>query len=151
MMKPRLLSFLFAGATAAAGCVTGATLADLPSANVPQGIEVRITTSEVEYIGELIEVRRDALILGSRAQVQKKSGESRQTQEKVLRRVPIAGIRQLKPEGRPVYALPKWSPGASEIDRRYRLVSRFPQGMAPEVFQQVLKAFNQTELVGGHP
>ena len=140
-------------ASLATGCVLhpGSTLADFPTASGPQGAAIRVTVSGGEYLGELLESRADAFLILTRMRLEHNRGETRQFKEVLVRRVPYARVVQVLADGVPQAGIPRWVAGGQASRERFRLISRFPQGLTPELLQQLLKMYNQTELAGGRP
>jgi hypothetical protein len=93
-----------------------------------------VTTKGVDINGELIEVRDGGVVLLTAA-----SGKLRFVAYSEVRSSNFERLGHLIEGGR--------TPDPSTRER-LRLVSRFPQGMSPEVLQTLLKAAGQTELLG---
>jgi hypothetical protein len=125
----RLVTMLIA-ATFASGCVInlGRQLKDVSVANAPAGtaVEVRLRESDLVVSGELLEVREDALVLLAARQVML---------------VPLRMIRGARFQDAPIMD------GAANLgteDRGYlRLYSRYPNGISPQVMQELLRALGQ--------
>jgi hypothetical protein len=148
-MKGPIAIVLLAGI--AGGCAYGMTREKFHPAQNPQGIETHITTSAAEFAGELIEIRPAGLVLLSEQVIPfPRNGTTTATQR--LRLIPYGAIRssrfeQLDPH---LYINDGRTP-PDKARERLRLVSRFPQGLSPEVLSQLLKAYGQTELAGIQP
>jgi hypothetical protein len=136
-----------------AGCTitTGERLIDYRSADGPEGAQVHVAVPSVTYVGELLETRADGILILSRGRIETGSGGKAHASETVVRLVPNARIESVQFErGAKPYGH-KWLPGEAGARERFRLLSRFPQGLTPELFQQVLKMYGQTEPAGGTP
>jgi hypothetical protein len=136
-----------------AGCTLNSApeLADFPTAFGPEGVSLRVSVPDAEYSGELLETRPDAFLILTTARSWKVSGETRQATEAVVRLLShsrIEAIRSARGSGKGV---PKWVPGDPKSRERFRMVSRFPQGLSPELLQQLLKMYGQTQVAGGRP
>lgn len=144
-----LISSLLAGAIA--GCSYGPRLADFPSASGPEGATVRVTVPGAGYHGQLLETRPDAILILSGARIENKSGDTVQISETRIRLVPYTRIESVQFQRGSKLAGKKWSPTDPASRERFRLLSRFPQGLTPELLQQLLKMYGQTEVAGGTP
>ncbi|MEO5895422.1 MAG: hypothetical protein ABIS06_06955 [Vicinamibacterales bacterium] len=131
MHKQILLLVLGITATA---CSYGTRIADFRPAHNPSGVDVRVATTGGDLSGELIEMRDSGFVLLT-------GGPSK------LRLVPYTEVRSAKFEqiGSLIGDRQPPNGGARE---RLRLVSRFPQGMSPQVLETLLKTYGQTELLG---
>lgn len=149
MKHSLLISSMVAGSIAA--CSYGPKMADFPSATGPEGATVRVTVPGTAYHGQLLETRPDAILILSGARIERKSGDTAEISETRIRLVPYSRIESVqfqrgsKLDGR------KWSPTDAASRERFRLLSRFPQGLTPELLQQLLKMYGQTEVAGGMP
>jgi hypothetical protein len=144
-----LISSMVAGSIAA--CSYGPKMADFPSASGPEGATVRVTVPGARYHGQLLEARPDAILILSSARIETKSGDTVEISETRIRLVPYSRLESVqfqrgsKIDGR------KWSPAEAASRERFRLLSRFPQGLTPDLLQQLLKMYGQTEVAGGMP
>jgi len=123
-----LLSVLLAGLT---GCAVGPRAEDQPIARQPRGAAVQLNTADGAIAGELLAVQDTAIVILTRAQ--------RATL--VPFRVILDGDAELAggiTRGGRV-------PAAHRLER-LRLVSRFPQGLDPELQRALLTALGQAEL-----
>jgi hypothetical protein len=118
-------------AFALAGCHLGKSGADLPVANQPGGAHVSLRTSSGAYSGELLAVQDDGVIISS---------------DRILFAPfsAIVGLTVDKMGGR--YQL-----GTADVPRgerlaQLRLVSRFPQGLTPNIRSVLLAQKSQTEI-----
>jgi hypothetical protein len=144
-----LVSSLVAGTIA--GCSYGQKISDFPSATGPEGATVRVAVPGGGYLGQLIETRADAILILSSARLQYKSGETLQELETRVRLVPYNRIESVQFQRGSKIDGPKWSPADAASRERFRLLSRFPQGLTPDLLQQLLKMYGQTEVAGGLP
>jgi hypothetical protein len=122
-------------ATLTGGCAYGMTAEKLTAAHEPAGVRTRVNTGQRHLSGELIEVRDDGLLLVS---------------DKIVRLVPYGTIvsaqfDQTKDQidGR--------QPPARDRRERLRLLSRYPQGLTPDLLRELLRAYRQDELKGVEP
>ena len=144
-----LISSMLAGSMAA--CSYGPKMADFPSATGPEGATVRVTVPNAGYYGQLLETRPDGILILSSARIETKSGDRVEISETRIRLLPYSRVESVqfqrgsKIDGR------KWSPVDAASRERFRLLSRFPQGLTPELLQQLLKMYGQTEVAGGMP
>ena len=131
-MKP--YPMLVAVVLLSASCSFGPKLADFAPAHTPNGVSARVTTRGLDMNGELIEVRDNGVVLLTAG-----SGK--------LRLIPYGDVRSSNFE-RLGHLIEGGRTPDSATRERLRLVSRFPQGMSPEVLQTLLKASGQSELLG---
>jgi hypothetical protein len=133
---PRLIMLMIA-VCAASGCKVGLTVKNFPPALGPKGVMMQVTTQTRQLSGELLEVRDTALVLLAAGKV---------------RLVPYNAIVSSDVEktsgGFAIKGLRAPKPGVRE---HLRLLSRFPQGLAPELLQQLLAGYGQTEMAGVNP
>jgi hypothetical protein len=118
MLRTAIALVLAAGLAA---CTINLKAPPLPSASVPQGVTVRMTYSGSSIVGELLEVREDAFLV--------------LTKEPLVRLLPRKGATIEFDAPEPVTANPQ-------------LLSRFPQGLTPELLQQLLRSCGQTDVAG---
>ena len=149
-MKGPIAIVLLAGF--AGGCAYGMTKEKFRPAQSPRGIETRITTSAAEFAGELIEIRQTGLVLLSQKRFSTARNGMTETAERRLRLVPYAAVLSSRFEqlDRRLYIIAGRTPPDNDRER-LRLVSRFPQGLSPEVLSQLLEQLGQTELAGAQP
>ena len=132
-------------AALAGGCTYGMTAQKFRPAHDPHGIEATVTTSNGPFAGELIEIRETGLVLHTEIRASAGTGASQHR----LRLVPYGAIRSARFEQ--LGSGPSISDGRTPSDKtreRLRLLSRFPQGLSPELLSQLLKEYGQTELAG---
>jgi hypothetical protein len=130
--------------SAAAACSYGMTAEKFRPATDPHGVMARITTSDSELGGEVIELQDEGLIIFSSRIGQK--------DERMLRLIPYATVRTSKFEQLDSrYSIRDGRAPAGDVRERLRLVSRFPHGMSAAVLAELLKANGQTELAGIEP
>ena len=150
MTLSRLFSFCMTAALMA-GCSSGQKLVDYPSASGPEGATVRVAMSSGGYSGQLLETRADAILILSSSRTETRSGTKVEIRETRVRLLPYNRVESVqfqvgsKIDGR------KWSPTDPASRERFRLLSRFPQGLTPELLQQLLKVYGQTEPDRGEP
>ena len=135
MQWPMALGFL----VMASGCVTGPRVERLVPATTPAGARVemklghRATGAEL-LEGELLEVRDTAVVVLAPG-----------------RRVTLIGyaavIKARCPDLPGGLEFGEWIQPAEEVRERLRLVSRFPGGLTPQLFEQLLQGYGQTVLV----
>lgn len=150
MTSSRLLIFSLLAGTFA-GCSYGPKLADFPSASGPEGATVRVTVPGAAYHGQLLETRPDSILILTSARFEIKSGTTTEALERRIRLVPNARIESVQFERGSKLDGRKWSPADAASRERLRLLSRFPQGLTPDLLQQLLKLYGQTEVAGGMP
>lgn len=149
-MKGAIVVALLAGC--AGGCSYGMTAEKFQPARSPRGIETRITTSDTVFAGELIEVRETGMVLLSATLRPLAPSATPETPDRRLRLIPYAAIVRSKLEQ--LDAALFITDGRTPTDtsrERLRLVSRFPQGLSPEVLSRLLEAQGQTALAGIRP
>lgn len=122
----RALMVLFS-LVAAAACYTGPSAGKFRAATTPHGVDSSIELRQTIVRGELLEVRDTAYV------VLDHSG---------LILVPFAAIRHAKFEGVASHG----SGGPSAAISQIRLLSRYPHGIPPAVFDALLSEVHQTEL-----
>ncbi len=136
-MKRALRSLASSLALAAyAACAFGPTVERFPLAQGPQGAQVTLRTGGQQLEGELVEARGEGLLVlgvpgpgAERRLVLVRYGSLREA------RFAAAGYRRLHGE----------QPGDREL-ARLRLASRFPQGLGPDLLQQLLHALAQQQV-----
>ncbi len=126
-------------------CHVGPQIKDLDLANNPEGatVEVQVLPTEgrdkLKFEGELLEIRDDGIVF-SGTSADDAADEvifvawSRATR---VRATEFGGYKAKI--GRSL----EWS---AETKERFRLVSRFPQGISPEIMDSLLAAHRQEEL-----
>jgi len=132
-------------AIALCACHVGPQIRDLDLANNPEGATVEVEVSltdgqdKLKFEGELLEIRDDGIVF---------SGASAEDAEDLLifvawksavrvRATEFGGYRA--EVGRSL----EWS---DETKERFRLISRFPQGISPEIMEGLLAAHRQEEV-----
>ena len=148
-MKHTPLVRLSLVAVLTAGCTWGGPkLSEYPSAFGPEGATVRVAVSPVAYDGELLETRADGILILSRSRTSESGAKS--AGETVIRLLPFGSIASVQFRfGSKLGA--KWLPNDAQSREQFRLFSRFPGGLTPELLQQVLKMYGQTEPAGKKP
>ncbi len=120
----------------ATGCNLGMTARAYPPAQGPKGVIMRVRTAQGQLSGELIEVRDAGIVLA----------------DQKLRLLPYTTILSSeadKTEAR--YAISHGTAPKPGVRERLRLLSRFPQGLTPELVRQLLESYGQAELAGANP
>ncbi|MEO8126539.1 MAG: hypothetical protein ABJF23_27140 [Bryobacteraceae bacterium] len=115
-----------------AGCRFGMTAAKYRPAQEPKGVTLRIKTSQAQLVGELIEVSDSGVVLLS---------------DQKVRLIPYTAILSSEADQTGSrYRLSKGQPPKPDVQVHLRLLSRFPQGLTPEITQQLLALHGQTEM-----
>ena len=144
MMSSKLLA-LFIVATLISACRVGPQLDKTEIGQQPHGANVTVEliskggNKRVEHIGELIDVRNDGLVIGIRSN--KHDGIR-------LAFIPWDVIFVARPTDWPGYVV-RHSHGEArrkESIRKQQNISRFPQGLSPELLKELLAHSGQTEL-----
>jgi hypothetical protein len=108
----------------------GKTAADLNLAQSPNGATVSVLTSTLQVDGELLAVRDDGIVIlhGSRMTL-----------------IPYGSVRRARVKELSDYSI---GAGTPSPDRRARLnsLSRYPQGIGPELQRKLFAQLGQTEL-----
>ena len=108
-----------------------------PPARTPLGVMTKITSDRGELSAELIEVRDTGVLVLA---------------EKRFRLLPYSIIVSSRAEGLDrSYSFGGRTAPTAETRERLRLVSRFPQGLTPELLQKLLQANGQLKLEGENP
>jgi hypothetical protein len=149
-MKGLIVIVLLAGF--AWGCAYGMTKEKFRPAQSPRGVEASITTLVAEFAGELIEIRQTGLVLLSEKVISPTRNGPIETADRRLRLIPYAAVllSRFDQLDKRVYIVAGRMP-TGDGREQLRLVSRFPQGLSPEVLSQLLKEHGQTELAGIQP
>ncbi len=105
-----------------ASCSMGPKLETWPPATGPAGVEVTVPSGERSVTGELLAVRDSVLILAIHRPAPDSAGYPR------LAKVP---------------APRSWSPREME---RHRLLSRYPQGLSPELEARLASAYDMRSI-----
>ena len=136
MNRTTALLTLLALGCFANGCSFGMTARKYSPAQGPKGIMMHVSTGQKQLTGELIEVRADGILL---------AGEK-------LRLLPYTAILSAEAnEKDSPYIISKGTVPNRDVQEHLRLLSRFPQGLTPELIQRLLDAYGQTELAGATP
>ncbi|HYT70963.1 MAG TPA: hypothetical protein VEK78_06230 [Gemmatimonadales bacterium] len=117
-------------------CHVGTRADKFPLAQRPEGVEVKVAVRGAPRVtGELLAVEDTALLI---------------LRERRVVLVPARSIRDVRLRGLPDFLpLGVGRDGRFEQDdalRHTRLVSRFPQGLAPPLMQALLSAYAQTAV-----
>jgi hypothetical protein len=120
-------------AVVALGCAVGTTANKYPPALGPAGAYIRLSLRRGPDVkGELLAVGQDALLV-LRAQ----------PLEQRLVRVPIEALDGMEAPG----VRYGGSGLPAERRERLRLISRYPQGVAPELERRLLEAYRQDSVI----
>jgi hypothetical protein len=129
MRSTKLLSILALVATS--GCHIGMTGAELPVATQPDGGRVSLTTASGKYAGELLAVQDDGFVISS---------------DRIVF-VPFSALLDLRVERMgPQFHLRKAEVPTGERLARFRAVSRFPQGLTPNIRSVLLAQRSQADI-----
>jgi hypothetical protein len=119
---------------AAAGCRLGTTVPKFAPALAPEGVRTTLTLRSGRVQGELLAVTDTAFVI-------RRYAETPPVALVPYRAIHGSAFHQV---GAPVEG---GHPPRERDRERLRLVSRFPQGLSPELLQQLLAGYGQTELV----
>jgi hypothetical protein len=120
---------------AAAACTVGPSAAKFLPATDPRGIAARVVTRDGVIIqGELLELRDHEMLVA---------------EEKAIYLISLDAIRSADFDQADI-GFRYWRPPDPSTQKRLRLLSRFPQGLSPQLLQVLLDARGQREatLVG---
>ncbi len=118
----------------AAGCRLGTTVPKFVPALAPEGVRATLVLGTGRVIGELLAVTDSALVI------------RRYTATPPIALVPYKAIHSSSFH-QVGAALEGGHPPRADARETLRLVSRFPQGLSPELFQQLLAGYAQTDPV----
>jgi len=119
------------------GCGVGITAAKYPPAKGPAGVIMRVKTAQGQVSGELIEVRDVGIVVLA---------------DQKLRLLPYTAIVSSEVDRTDSrYAISQRTVPKPNVQAHLRLLSRFPQGLAPDLMRQLLDTYGQTELAGANP
>jgi hypothetical protein len=119
------------------GCSLGMTARKYRPAQDPKGVIVRVDTTSGRLLGELIEVRDAGIVVLA---------------DQKLRLLPYTVILSSEVDQTAShYSISKRTVPKPDVQAHLRLLSRFPQGLTPELMRQLLGALGQTELAGANP
>lgn len=139
MKTRRLITIAAAAVLIMNGCRYryGMTVESFPPARTPKGVTGRITTDRGPVSAELIEVGDSGIVILA---------------DRKFRILPYGTIVASRFDGiSRRYDIGDRRPPKPDTRDRLRLVSRFPQGLTPELLQKLLEANGQTELAGENP
>jgi hypothetical protein len=124
-------------------CRVGVSAARFEPARTPQGIAIEAKLEGGRLVaGELLEVREDSLLVLANSP---QGAEAPQGEPRLLR-VPFAAIRSARFAQAGDLDLPDRQPPAPPMRKRLVLLSRFPQGLSPELLAKLLEAHAQAEV-----
>ena len=129
MRTTRMLSA--AAILALTGCHFGMTAEKLPVANQPGGARVTVRTASTAYAGELIAVQNDGVVISN---------------DRIML-FPFTAIAGLTVDKLGGLRLGKVEVPRGEKLAQLRAVSRFPQGLTPNIQSQLLAQKSQAEIV----
>ena len=117
------------------GCMVGTTSHNYQPAQGPAGAAIRLTLADGRTVtGELLSVGSEVLLVLERREALERGQ---------LLRVSLGALREL--------SAPKVSHSGSDlptdIRERLRLISRYPQGVSPELERQLLQAYGQEAII----
>lgn len=119
------------------GCSVGMTAREYRPAQAAEGVIMRVRTAQGQLSGELIEVRDAGIVV---------------LVDQKLRLLPYTVILSSKVDQTDSgYAISQRTVPKPDVQAHLRLLSRFPQGLTPELMRQLLDAYGQTELAGANP
>jgi len=139
MTMTRITSLLIMGMLACLnnGCHVGMTAPKYRPAQGPQGVIMHVATAEGKFSGELIEVRDAGIVILADGK---------------LRLLPYTVILSSQADQTSSrYSISKRTVPKPDVLAHLRLLSRFPQGLTPELMRQLLDLNGQTELLGPNP
>ena len=117
-------------------CAIGPRLSSFRPARFPQGAWIRIhTPAKEKFTVELVEVRSNGMVVESNSKLC------------LVRYTDITKARVVDLDS--TYGLSGGKEPGAIVSGNLKLVSRFPQGMSPDVLQQLLVLYGQTELREG--
>lgn len=132
-------------AVSMSACHVGPQIKDLDLAHNPEGatVEVQVLASEgrdkLKFEGELLEIRNDGIIFSGAA--------ANDSADEVIfvawSRAARVKATQFGGYSAAIGRSLEWN---SETKERFRLISRFPQGISPEMMDSLLVAHRQEEL-----
>lgn len=132
------------------GCSYGMNARDFSPAHAPRGVIGHFSVGAAELAGELIELRDTGVIVLTTSGVVAGATDSGAANGSRLRLLPYAAIQSARFDQTNLTIEGGRSP-ASRTAERLRLLSRFPQGITPELLDQLLRAYGQTRLDGVVP
>lgn len=144
-MNARIKTGLSLAVVSLSACHVGPQIKDLDMANNPEGatVEVQVLPAEgrdrLKFEGELLEIRDDGIVF-SGTSADDAAGEVIFVAWSRAGRVRATEFGGYRAEiGRSL----EWG---AETKERFRLISRFPQGISPEIMNSLLAAHRQEEL-----
>ncbi len=111
-------------------CYVGMSAGKYRPAQQPAGVSITMTTPQGKAAGELLAIRETGVIV---------------LIDQKVHLVPYTAILSSEIAQTSGYAIANRAPGA-DVQAHLRLLSRFPQGLTPELLGQLLQAYGQTEM-----
>jgi len=143
-----ILLILVLGSTGS-GCSYGMKVGHFVPASGPRGVITRVAVGSSTFDAELIEIRGTGLLVLQNPGADPSSSGGPETRPR-LRSLPYGSIRSARFEQTNVAIADGVPPSQKDI-RRLRLLSRFPQGVSPELLQALLHAYGQEQVEGAQP
>lgn len=129
-MRPTLFALI---ACLVIGCTHGLTTEKFIPARLPEGVFAAITTQTAQLSGELIALPDEGLVI---------------LDQKTLRLVPFNAIRTATFAQVDRIKLSEGRPPDGAARKRLQLLSRYPQGLTPELLAALLRGYGQSALAG---
>jgi hypothetical protein len=126
-------------------CQVGPQVHDLDLANNPEGatVEVQVLPAggrdQLKFEGELLEIRDDGIVFSG-------TGADDDAEEMIFVAWGRASRVRATEFGGYKAAMGRKLEWSDETKERFRLISRFPQGISPEIMNRLLAAHRQAEL-----
>jgi hypothetical protein len=133
---PGLLTLVIL-ACLSSGCRLDVTAQKYLPAQGPKGVNMHLDTAQGNLSGELIEVRDAGIVVLT---------------DQKLRFLPYTDILSSRlDQTSSHYSISNRTAPQPDALAQLRLLSRFPQGLTPELMRQLLDVYRQTELPGVKP
>lgn len=146
-MRPELMALLLA--ILSGGCSYGMKVSTFVPAAGPRGVICRVSLDSTRMEAELIEVRDTGLVVLMNPNAAPSSSVDAVNAPR-LRLLPYGSIHSARFEQTNL-SVGGGSVPAPKTLRRLRLLSRFPQGIAPDLLESLLRAYGQTQVDGARP
>ena len=137
MMRATAFLTLLLLAGLSVGCGIGMTAKKYRPAQAPKGVVMHVDSAQGKVSGELIEVRDYGIVLLADQKL------------RLLHYTEISSSSVDQTSSR--YAPSNRTAPKAAVQAHLRLLSRFPQGLTPELMTQLLNVYGQTELAGATP